>query len=382
MIGPQGELYHCWEDFGNPKLAVGNVKTGRSENLEYIQQYYDFDPTTHPKCSTCTVMPLCMGGCPKRRLLHNEPHCGVYKFNLDQHVIKTFQALPPLDNNQITDTAQMKELATIPLLQAQFHEPYPNHHVFVLIPKTQELKKHLDPIKSQTQSFNKAQLHFLKTCKILLGNTITPDLYHWAKAMKDNNHLGSVPYAIQITHYLEKTVLTTSMHQYLLEKQPHILDDFIHAAKDQLDLIRINAYYPLEIIPTLLQSLNQVLAKHAMWSIFIKRIEIANESVQPTIAPLHHLPKIIIYLNIAHAQHADFVDFIQSLKTIFLSFKGAEPNLNHSFKWLESVTITQGCQRYKPYLQALGLLDSVYSQETHYAFRKERDYTLLDNCFF
>ena len=37
MIGPKGELYHCWEDFGNPSLAVGNLVEGRNKNLDYIQ---------------------------------------------------------------------------------------------------------------------------------------------------------------------------------------------------------------------------------------------------------------------------------------------------------------------------------------------------------
>lgn len=88
MIGPKGELYQCWDDFGDPTKVVGNIASKLSHHQDYIDEYTLFDPTLHPKCSSCNVMPLCMGGCSKQRLLHHgEPQCGVYKYNLNDRII-------------------------------------------------------------------------------------------------------------------------------------------------------------------------------------------------------------------------------------------------------------------------------------------------------
>lgn len=86
MFGPNGERYACWGDFGNPAKQIGNILTGKSFNNAYHQSYTHFDPTTHPKCSSCTVLPLCLGGCSRERLYLNEPQCGVYKFNLGDRI--------------------------------------------------------------------------------------------------------------------------------------------------------------------------------------------------------------------------------------------------------------------------------------------------------
>ncbi len=87
MFGPEGELYRCWEDFGMPEKVIGHVNNGITKHAEYIQEYMNFDPTKDKKCSSCTVMPLCMGGCPKHRMIHGEPQCGIYKFKLRDYVL-------------------------------------------------------------------------------------------------------------------------------------------------------------------------------------------------------------------------------------------------------------------------------------------------------
>lgn len=86
MIGPGGELYACWADFGNPLKRIGSVLPFRRTNEAYRREYTDFDPTRHSKCSPCTVMPLCLGGCSRERLYLGEPQCGVYKFNLADRI--------------------------------------------------------------------------------------------------------------------------------------------------------------------------------------------------------------------------------------------------------------------------------------------------------
>lgn len=87
MIGPNGEMYQCWDDFGDQNLIVGYIFSSTKLNHELVDDYMSFDPTNDPKCSQCTVMPLCMGGCPKQRIMNGGiPQCGVYQYNLDDRI--------------------------------------------------------------------------------------------------------------------------------------------------------------------------------------------------------------------------------------------------------------------------------------------------------
>ena len=64
-VGPHGELYKCEHDFGITTHAVGNLKSG----LTYNGYFTEFMEQPLPeKCKTCCILPVCMGGCPHRRL--------------------------------------------------------------------------------------------------------------------------------------------------------------------------------------------------------------------------------------------------------------------------------------------------------------------------
>ncbi len=91
MIGPKGELYTCWEDFGDPAKVIGHLNSSVIMNQSYIDQYMTFNPVDDPKCGSCTVMPLCMGGCAKERLIKNEPQCKDWKYNLSHNIINHLQ---------------------------------------------------------------------------------------------------------------------------------------------------------------------------------------------------------------------------------------------------------------------------------------------------
>lgn len=82
MIGPLGELYACWADFGDHNKIIGYLGEEHLRNERLKLDYTEFDVTQQDKCGSCTVMPLCTGGCSRERVFHNEPQCGVYKFNL------------------------------------------------------------------------------------------------------------------------------------------------------------------------------------------------------------------------------------------------------------------------------------------------------------
>ena len=64
-IGVNGEIYKCEHDFGVPEHAIGNIKYGLSYN-RYFSEF--MDQPLPEKCMTCQILPVCMGGCPHRRL--------------------------------------------------------------------------------------------------------------------------------------------------------------------------------------------------------------------------------------------------------------------------------------------------------------------------
>lgn len=75
VIGPDGELYKCWDDIGIPELVIGNVRSFTNWNMglvaeAMIEGSYLEDKT----CENCFFFPVCDGGCPKMRLLNSKDH--------------------------------------------------------------------------------------------------------------------------------------------------------------------------------------------------------------------------------------------------------------------------------------------------------------------
>lgn len=73
-IGPDGSIYICEHSLGDKSHAIGNVKDflssskpNNSEYIKYTEKPYD------TKCVSCRLFPVCLGGCPANRVLHNIP---------------------------------------------------------------------------------------------------------------------------------------------------------------------------------------------------------------------------------------------------------------------------------------------------------------------
>ncbi|MCM1152275.1 MAG: radical SAM protein [Muribaculum sp.] len=84
IIGPRGELYKCWEHVGNGNKVVGDIFTTdyRNHNLfnDFILRGLCFND---PKCRECGLLPVCSGGCPKKRIDNhreglNHDLCSIY----------------------------------------------------------------------------------------------------------------------------------------------------------------------------------------------------------------------------------------------------------------------------------------------------------------
>lgn len=69
IIGPDGEIYKCWNDVTDAKKIIGYINETKLTNR---QQFYDCMLNTSwvfdDKCRQCDVLPICHGGCIWYRL--------------------------------------------------------------------------------------------------------------------------------------------------------------------------------------------------------------------------------------------------------------------------------------------------------------------------
>ncbi len=81
VITPKGDLYKCAMAIKNPKQKIGNVSTpiALSKALIDWQQ-----PQLPEKCSRCSLLPICQGGCRAARILNlNMEDCTIFKYSLN-----------------------------------------------------------------------------------------------------------------------------------------------------------------------------------------------------------------------------------------------------------------------------------------------------------
>ena len=89
VIGPEGELYKCWNDVGDVTKIVGNID-GAIENQDLLLRYLvGADPFEDPKCKSCILLPVCGGGCPYLRIKNefegkDVNSCPLIKDNLNE----------------------------------------------------------------------------------------------------------------------------------------------------------------------------------------------------------------------------------------------------------------------------------------------------------
>ena len=90
VVGPDGELYKCWDDVGLENMVVGHIDDISNWNMPLIAEsmiacsYLD-----DPECKECFFFPVCNGGCHRIRQknLHSEvkhSSCTYFKGNLEE----------------------------------------------------------------------------------------------------------------------------------------------------------------------------------------------------------------------------------------------------------------------------------------------------------
>jgi len=88
VIGPEGELYKCWNHIGNKTKVVGSIFEPIHLNSLYIK-YLMESCATDQECLHCKVLPICQGGCIDLRIKLKEKEyqtkdCSRWKYYLEE----------------------------------------------------------------------------------------------------------------------------------------------------------------------------------------------------------------------------------------------------------------------------------------------------------
>lgn len=87
VINADGKLYKCWNDIGIDDRAIGDLLNPPSDGVVVpFLQYMMYDPTNDNECSKCKYLPICMGGCPHRRLFRRDIRCNVMRYRLNDYI--------------------------------------------------------------------------------------------------------------------------------------------------------------------------------------------------------------------------------------------------------------------------------------------------------
>lgn len=99
VVDPLGDLYKCWNIIGLKDKCIGNVFEGTSLNGENIK-WLGID--LPEKCRSCSLLPLCQGGCPFQRMQNgNQAECIHKTVSFKENLLITYEEYSKeKENNQ------------------------------------------------------------------------------------------------------------------------------------------------------------------------------------------------------------------------------------------------------------------------------------------
>ncbi|NLN73891.1 MAG: SPASM domain-containing protein [Bacteroidales bacterium] len=105
LIGPEGELYKCWNDIGKEEKTVGSIFDKSKLNSEILLDYLTAYPMFEDEmCVDCCLFFVCEGGCQWERINNkisgeNKNLCSYAKLNLDKY-LESYYKLKTLTNEK------------------------------------------------------------------------------------------------------------------------------------------------------------------------------------------------------------------------------------------------------------------------------------------
>lgn len=85
VIDHEGYLYKCWNLVGDIENAVGNINEPTFDSSGYKSgRWLSRNPLESDKCRECSLLPLCVGGCPYVTEVKKEScECDLIKYNIE-----------------------------------------------------------------------------------------------------------------------------------------------------------------------------------------------------------------------------------------------------------------------------------------------------------
>lgn len=98
VIDSNGYMYRCWNYVGDVGKSMGNIRDTIDFQHPYFLRLFDVNPFEEKACRECNLLPICMGGCPAKRVDRNlagEEICESWKYNLQPmlEIIAAFKQL-------------------------------------------------------------------------------------------------------------------------------------------------------------------------------------------------------------------------------------------------------------------------------------------------
>jgi uncharacterized protein len=87
VIGPNGDIFKCWNSLGRPTDSIGNISGVWDDRSS---DWMRFQPSDDPQCRACKYLPICQGGCPDVQLrTHGEQkYCTPLRHTLREQLLK------------------------------------------------------------------------------------------------------------------------------------------------------------------------------------------------------------------------------------------------------------------------------------------------------
>jgi len=84
IIDASGDFYKCWDDVGDKKENIGNVFEPLKLTTKLVKWLsYDY---VDDECRSCSLLPVCMGGCPNSRLKTGKKTCISFKYHAKEMI--------------------------------------------------------------------------------------------------------------------------------------------------------------------------------------------------------------------------------------------------------------------------------------------------------
>lgn len=92
VVDHEGYLYKCWNEVGNISNSIGNITDENFDIAGYKNGIWiNQDPLESGTCKECSLLPVCMGGCPHNTVIlekHNQ--CDLIKYNIQDVMMKYY----------------------------------------------------------------------------------------------------------------------------------------------------------------------------------------------------------------------------------------------------------------------------------------------------